>query len=231
MQAYNYGMEWIYNYLKNNSPVPVFISLAISPAFSGQFAHARRVSCDVFETRENTRYLLNTLTYAWWMNGRIIDIADPDHLPLYRSYWMAENGWTANEREITGAVNSRLIGGTMILWSDNIDSETARARAEHFFLNEELMAVAYRRTAFRPAEAAGRGDHSPVFYSCYGEQLYVAIFNTGRTGRTYRIRLSDYGLENATVAVNLNTGETIRIRNGTVRIRLRSADSAMIRIM
>ena len=46
--------------------MPYVISLSIAPIFPGQYAHGRRISCDVFGTINWTEYMLNSLSYGWW---------------------------------------------------------------------------------------------------------------------------------------------------------------------
>jgi hypothetical protein len=56
VQAYNYGLA----YIAEAAGDGMFVDLSISPIFpGGQYAHARRVSCDVFGGIFNSEYLMN----------------------------------------------------------------------------------------------------------------------------------------------------------------------------
>ncbi|MDR2047645.1 MAG: hypothetical protein LBP79_07135 [Clostridiales bacterium] len=209
LAAFNYGMkhikEFIYEYVETHNREPFFINAAISPIFSGRYLHSRRISCDVFEKSGNTAYLVNSLTYAWWMNGRIISVSDPDHLVLYTSIGTDGNTF-ATLAEADAAAVSRIIGGGLILWSDNLAYDEAKTRAVEILGNTDLLAVAAKKKTFRPLYA---GEHSNTFYLSDGGALYVALFNFD-TLRTRRLSfdVAALGYVGAAFKVkNLNTGE------------------------
>ncbi|MDR1940502.1 MAG: hypothetical protein LBQ40_06920 [Clostridiales bacterium] len=227
MEAFNYGMKHIADYVGENSPTPFFLNAAISPVFSGRYIHSRRISCDVFEKIDNTRYLLNTLSFAWWMNGRIISISDPDHLVLAKSIGTDKRA-EATAAEAASALNSRLIGGSLIMWSDNLKNPSAVSRSKQALNNGELLYLAKRKTAFRPAAS---GSVSTVYYTDDGSHLYFALFNINSfLPRLMTINLNDYGV-NGTVSVkNLNSGETFSSKNGKLTVLLKPNDSAILRV-
>jgi len=225
MQAYNEGMKFIYDYIEEHSPALIFLSLSISPMYSGRYAHARRVCCDVFEEPGNTRYLLNSLTYAWWTNGRLITFNDPDHLVMYKSFWRVD--WPeASDREAVAALNTRLVGG-LLLWSDNLAYPEAAARAKAMLNNPALMELANGREVFRPA---GSGDASQLFYLKTDGKLYLAFFNTSKLTKSYKITPGRYGVYGDAVAINLNTGNAVEMKKGVLKVRVPSHGSVMVRI-
>ena len=73
--AYNFGMGQINEILADElEKQDFFISLSIAPVFPGQYAHGRRVSCDAFGTIDWTEYMLNSLSYGWWLNENVCQI-------------------------------------------------------------------------------------------------------------------------------------------------------------
>ncbi len=95
---------------------PFFISLSIAPLFPCGYGHARRFSCDAFGLAEDTEYVLNALTYAWWQSGRLYAFNDPDHISLYQSFCGDRNSLFGEARaRYTAAV----IAGTVMMISDD----------------------------------------------------------------------------------------------------------------
>src|SRR5699024_2085658 len=115
-QAYNYGMQHIVSILDPEKiGRPFFINLSISPIFPYAYAHSRRVSCDVFGSLGSTEYLLNSLTYGWWINDGIYPFNDPDHTVLYKSF----NEDSITENEALSRLNASVIAGTVFLGGDD----------------------------------------------------------------------------------------------------------------
>jgi len=86
-QAYNLGMSTLKELAdKKNTGRDVFISLSISPIFPSGYAHSRRISCDVFNNIGSTKYMLNSLTYGWWIDKNLYAFSDPDHISLYKTF-------------------------------------------------------------------------------------------------------------------------------------------------
>lgn len=196
VQAYNYGMEQLLDILgedvKNQD---FFISLSIAPIFPSQYAHSRRISCDVFGTVDNSEYMLNSLTYGWWMNGTIYPFNDPDHIVVYNSY---------NHREpilfnegLTRYI-SAAISGTMMIDSDDFRIKEARERAVKILTNEEINQVAKDRTSFRPAEGDTKDRACDTFvrYNEKEKTAYLAVFNfSAGEKKDMEVDLSRIGLE------------------------------------
>jgi hypothetical protein len=79
VQAYNYGLKYIADAVGDS----MFIDLSIAPIFpGGQYAHARRVSCDSFGGIANSEYLMNSAGLGWWLNDGVYQYNDPDHIVL-----------------------------------------------------------------------------------------------------------------------------------------------------
>ncbi|MDQ2731938.1 MAG: alpha-galactosidase, partial [Armatimonadota bacterium] len=164
--AYNLGMKRI---LADLDPKkigrPFFISLSIAPLFPGGYAHSRRISCDAAGKLSDSEYMLNSLTYGWWIEGSLYRFNDPDHTVL-----------TAGEEDGRTRLNASVIAGTVLLDSDPLAEEPAQARAEKLLTNPEINDLARSGRTFRPVE----GDTGPRAADVFLRQdphglFYVAV--------------------------------------------------------
>lgn len=231
-QAYNYGMQKIHEILAEElENQEFFISFSISPMFPSQYAHSRRISCDVFGTIDNTEYMLNSLTYGWWMNGTIYPFTDPDHIVLYNSY---NHKQAILYNEGLSRYISAAIAGTMLLDSDDFRIQGARDRAVEMLTCEEINDVAKRGIAFRPVEG-NTGDRACdvfVSYDTEEEKFYLAVFNFSDSEvKTIRIDLGRIGLNPTEeyVMYDLWSGESVRMTDGQ-EIRLEAAQPKLLQI-
>lgn len=224
-QAYNYGMQQIHEILKEElEKQEFFISFSIAPMFPSQYAHSRRISCDVFGTIDNTEYMLNSLTYGWWMNGTIYPFADPDHIVLYNSFNHRE---AISYNEGLSRYISAAIAGTMMIDSDDYRIKEARKRAIEMLTCEEINAVAKDRIAFRPVEGNTKDAACDTFVRFDKEQdiLYLAVFNfDGKKPKTMQMDLERIGLELSTEyeLYDLWSKETTQF-SGSLEIKLEAA--------
>ncbi|GHU03716.1 alpha-galactosidase [Spirochaetia bacterium] len=177
IQAYNYGMQKM---LEGLAPLideqKFFISLSIAPTFPAQYAHGRRVSCDVFGTIDQAEYMLNSLTYGWWLNGAVYPVNDPDHIVVWNSY-NHKDAILFNEG-LTRFVSSAIAGAFMID-SDDIRIAEARERLKEIFRHEAVYALAAAGRTFRPVYSAEGGAAADAFVRKDGEEeeFYLAVFN------------------------------------------------------
>jgi hypothetical protein len=193
MQAYNLGMRRI---VADLDPVkvghPFFISLSIAPLFPAGYAHSRRISCDSFARLQDSEYMLNSLTYGWWMTGKLYHFSDPDHIVLYQ----ARGQEVTRPEEGRTRLNSATVTGGMLLDSDDLTSATALARVKEVVSNRAVTNLARSETSFRPLEADGSDRATDLFVRRGpGRRLYLAAFNLSRdTPATKRIRFTRLGL-------------------------------------
>lgn len=194
IQAYNYGMNRIKNAL---DPAvigrPFFISLSIAPIFPHQYGHSRRVSCDAFGAIDQTEYMLNSLTYGWWQNDTIYKYNDPDHIVLYKSY----NYPPTEENEAESRFNAAVIGGTVLLNSDDFNFQEARNRAVKYLTNSELNKIALDGITFVPVEGNTGEGACDLFVRKEDKEkcTYVAVFNYSDKEVIKNIDLKRIGLE------------------------------------
>ena len=190
VQAYNFGMRHMVDFLGEKlTKQEFFISLSIAPIFpGGQYSHARRISCDVFGTINWAEYMLNSLSYGWWLHDAVYTFNDPDHIVVYNSY---------NHREailynegLTRYI-STAIGGPLMLDSEDFRQDEAKERAMQILTNERVNQLAAEGVTFRPVEG-NTGDRAANVFVRHDDQvLYVAVFNFSNTERL-EIKIDPY---------------------------------------
>ncbi|WP_054023397.1 alpha-galactosidase [Bacillus sp. FJAT-28004] len=174
IQAYNIGMALVRDTLApERVGRPFLINLSIAPLFPHGYAHSRRVSCDAFGTINDTEYMLNALTYGWWINDNLYRFNDPDHVVLFKSV----NQRAISEHEGRSRLNSAVISGTSLLLGDDYRMEEAAQRAKEWMTNPEIMALAKRGVTFRPVECTSGNKSENLFMLSTEEGTYVAAFN------------------------------------------------------
>jgi|HigsolmetaGSP12D_1036236.scaffolds.fasta_scaffold01383_2 hypothetical protein len=186
IQAYRLGMGVIRDTLApERIGRPFFINLSIAPLFPHGYAHSRRISCDAFGLIRDTEYMLNAVTYGWWINNTLYRFNDPDHTVLYQS----ANQPPSAECEGRSRLTASLIAGTSLLLGDDYRIEAAADRARSWMTRADLLAVARRGVSFRPAEGAGGNRAEDVFVLRGEQQCWVAVFNFD-DGRPARKRIA-----------------------------------------
>ena len=173
IQAYNQAMARIANQIDGR----MFINLSIAPIFPHQYAHGRRIACDTFYSTEDTKYMLNSLTFGFWQ-AKIYACPDPDHILIWGS------DGQASENEARARVTSGIIAASFLVgddFSQFAQDEDAQARAELLLQNPYIMALARRRDVFQPAyfPTGHHRDAAAVFELRDGSRTYYAVFNFG----------------------------------------------------
>ncbi|MEG6612479.1 hypothetical protein V6C42_06395 [Pseudoclostridium thermosuccinogenes] len=228
IQAYNYGMAHIKSLLSpERVGRPFFINLSIAPVFPYQYAHARRISCDAFGSIQDTEYMLNSLTYGWWMNNSLYRYNDPDHTVLFKSLKKPPT----TENEAVSRLNASVIAGTVLLLSDDYRMEEARARTEKLLSNSNITRLAQKGMSFRPVEGNTGSAASEFFTLQNGDEFYLAAFNYSDREAEKIINLSRIGLDERVeyVATDLWTGERMTVSK-VFNIRLDAAQSRIFSI-
>lgn len=181
IQAYNQGMKFV----SQQAGSDIYLNLSISPLFPAQYANSRRIACDTFGTIGQVEYMLNSLTYGWWLGG-VYDFNDGDHMVL-ADYSEGEN----RARVTSDAITGLMISGDDL--SDGGDT-LARQRAKKFLTNEEINSMARSKTSFRPVEG-DTDDHAASLFTWAGQDgFYLAAFNYSKSKKTMQIDFSRAGL-------------------------------------
>ncbi|MDR2267249.1 MAG: hypothetical protein LBE09_06685 [Christensenellaceae bacterium] len=226
IQAYNYGMKYIKDLLSyENTGRDIFISYSIAPIFPGGLAHSRRISCDAFGGIFDTIYMLNSLTFSWWLSGRVYKYNDPDHTTLYKYMGNADvpsSVWS--EREAIARYNASIIAGTVLLLSDDYQLEGAQSRTKDIVSNTALLDLALKGVTFTPLRFPGntttRYMAANVYYMFDGLKWYVGIFNLGLLDTEVSFDLSQTG-----VPANSNGKYTLKSLNSGLTIEVGSVVS------
>ncbi len=232
IQAYNYGMAAIAEALRpKRIGRPFLINLSIAPLFPHGYAHSRRVSCDAFGMIDDTEYMLNALTYGWWISDRLYRFNDPDHVVLYKS----DNQRATSEHEGRSRLNAGVIAGTSLLLGDDYRMEEAARRAKAWMTNDAVMTLSRRGESFRPVEG-GSGTGGEDLFALEGDGgTYVAVFNfdaaSAKTKTIAFSRLGIHGGAGAGLTVrDLWTGESSTLEAGADRLEvvLEPAESKLL---
>ncbi len=229
--AYNYGMQQIVDIMKEEIlRQEFFISLSIAPLFPGRYAHSRRISCDIFGTINFAEYMLNSLTYGWWMNDSVYRFNDPDHIVVYNSYnhrdpILYNEGMT---RYISSAIS-----GTMMIDSDDFRLEEARERTAEILTNEEINRVAKAGISFCPVEGNTGNQACDTFIRRDGkEAAYLAVFNySAADKKVKKLEFGRIGLDpdREYVMYDLWSGERKTVRK-EITIEMAEAEPKLYKI-
>ncbi|GHU03712.1 alpha-galactosidase [Spirochaetia bacterium] len=230
IQAYNYGMQKLLDGLgddiKNQN---FFISLSIAPIFPAQYAHGRRICCDVFGDIANAEYMLNSLNYGWWLNRTVYPYNDPDHIVVYNSFNHKEP-YLYNEG-LTRYV-STAIGGTFMIDSDDIRLPEAQARVKQILGNKAINNLAADGVSFRPVEGNTNDRAGDAFIRKDGNNLYLAVFNYNKEkSKTVKLDAERLGLDGKKSyrMVNLITNKEETV-SGTITVELEAAEPKIFRL-
>ncbi|MCL6458990.1 MAG: carbohydrate-binding protein [Gorillibacterium sp.] len=218
IQAYNQGMAYINEALDGK----MFISASIAPLFPSQYAHARRISCDVDGSLSRTEYQLNNLTYGWWQSGTIYSYTDPDYMSLVKGGSLA----AAQTR-----VNSAVISGTVYLNSDDVNDPIAQEYMKALLTNKQVNAVAIKGKAFRPIEGNTGIGAADSFVLKDGKDYYLAVFNYTNESvmKTIDFKRADIPYLSKTTVTDLWTNKTKPV-TGPFKVSLDGAQSKFYKI-
>lgn len=200
VQAYNSGMK----YLTELCGDDMFLALSIAPAFPAQYGNSRRISCDAWGAKEDTEYVMNGLSYGWWLD-KVYNFNDADHLVLYKdSYSEDENSMRITSGVITGTY---ILGDNFSQKGTCIGDPAARARAEKYATNAAVNEVGRIGKSFYPVEGAkasgknswGRNRGENLFMLDTEQYMYVAVFNYNAQSTSDNIKLSRLGIASSDV--------------------------------
>lgn len=187
MQAYNKGMQYLCDLCGDD----MFITLSIAPAFPSQYGNARRISCDAYSSANDSKYVLNCLSFGWWLD-RVYNFNDADHLVL--------DG--PEEKVNRMRITTGVITGNYVL-GDNFSQKgsapgtmNARERAKRFATNAAINDIARIGRSFFPVEGCvdSGANTDELFMIDTENSLYLAIFNFSRLSKDGAVDLSRLGL-------------------------------------
>jgi alpha-galactosidase len=212
IEAYNEGMKFV----TKAAGKGMYLNLSISPLFPAQYANSRRISCDTFGRIDQIEYMLNSLTYGWWLS-KVYDFNDADHMVL--------NDFSEGENRVR--ITSSAITGIFISGDDFSDKggATGKERAKEFLTNRAVDDVARIPKSFEPVE--GNTDNHAANLFCYknGDNLYLAVFNFSNTGKDFSIDPERIGLKTGgTVDSKELWSGTVQTNSGPLSIHVAPED-------
>lgn len=186
-QAYNYAMD----YLKEvTTSKEIFISASIAPLFPFGYSHSRRISCDCFGTLSDTEYMLNSLSWCYWLNDNIYALNDPDHTVLYKS----EKHDYTTEKECKARFLASVISGTVMMFSDDYSDKEVISRARVLLNSEDILNIIKSKKTFKPLYLPRGEKACEFFYLTEDDGYYICLFNFSKTVKTLTINLEEIGL-------------------------------------
>ena len=203
IEAYNYGMNrFKEEIIRQFGEGQIFIDFSISPIFPFHHGHARRVSCDAFNTIGETKYCMNSSSFGWWTD-QFYFANNPDQLGLIGINTSGGNSNSATEGENRARLTSGAVTG-MFMLTDNFsgtdytdsgkrtNTALSKARAEKFIKgNVNLMHLVNTCRAFRPVFGHHAGESGAENYFTYetSQYVYLACINYSSYSR-----ISNYGI-------------------------------------
>jgi autotransporter-associated beta strand protein len=217
IQAYNQGMLYLFNKLNGR----MYISESIAPIFPYNYAHSRRIACDTANTIANTEYEMQSVSYGWWISGRLYQFNDPDLMEFA--------GATANENQsrlISGAVS-----GTLFLNSDDLTSSAGQTLALTCLTNAGINAVARIEQTFQPVEGNTGTNATDELVMQNGTNWYVAVFNYTSSATNETVDFARAGIPLSTCgALDLWSG-TLSAASGSLSVNLAAQQSKLFKLV
>ncbi len=189
IQAYNYGMK----HFAERCGDDMFIVLSISPLFPAQYANARRISCDAWGEMWHTNYMMNSLSFGWWLD-RVYSYNDPDHLCV-TDRTEEEN----RARLTTGVCTGYCMNGDNLSTAGSFTGTVAnQERAKKYFQYPAINEAINMGRSFRPAyghKLYGPNSSVDLFYLETDDSWYIAYFNYGEATKSGYLDLSTLGID------------------------------------
>lgn len=218
MQAYNQALESLTKYVDTDK---FFISYSIAPLFPYQYAHGRRISCDIGSDIGSVEYLMNSLSYGWWMDDSLYSFTDPDHI-----------AFTTDETFSRTRYNSAVISGTMMLLSNKYSDSNICDMTRKITSNKDVNNLARLGKAFMPIEGNSGSRGETAFILNNGDDTYLALFNYSKyINKVHNISFDRIGLESDTsyTVTDLWTGSKNQIAN-QIAYTLKPQESLLIKL-
>jgi hypothetical protein len=216
IQAYNQGMQ----YLLALNDCGMFLNESIAPIFPYQYAHSRRIACDTSTTISDTAFELGSVSYGWWISGRLYQFSDPDIMKFA--------GGTANENQ--SRLISCAISGTVFLNGDDLASAGGQALALACLTNGGINEVARAGVGFRPVEGNTGTNATDMFVRQDGSTWYVAVFNYTSSSVMKSLSLSRLGITGRYVALDLWNGAISAVSGTTWYVSLGARQAKLFRL-
>ncbi|MFR0679204.1 FG-GAP-like repeat-containing protein [Dysgonomonas mossii] len=232
VQAYNHGMQYLVDLCGDD----IFLAESIAPTFPAQYAHSKRISCDAWGDIGNSEYMLNSLSFGWWLD-KVYAFNDPDHLALHdresrNLYSEGENRARITSGVITGLY---MLGNNTSLRGSYLGKQTIRDRELKMLTNKDINSIAKIKKSFYPVEghkASGYDKSENLFMLTEGKHTYIAVFNFDGNSLSGTIDFSRLGvtIKQGTEIKELWTGTYVDVTGGSLSYSVPSKDVRVYRI-
>ena len=228
VQAYNYGM----NYLRELCGDDIILDLSISPLFPAQYAEARRISCDAWGEMWHTSYMMNSLSFGWWLN-RVYCYNDPDHL------CMGDRSESENiSRMTTAAVCGYcILGDNLATEGSYIGTPISQEKTIKFTNYPEVNKIISMGKSFRPAyghKLYGANNSVDLFQLEVEDSYLIAHFNYSVGDQNVSLDLAKLGIDASKVDLDRSlecwTSQKLDISNGKLNYRLLNDRARLFRL-
>jgi len=184
MQAYDYGMKLFNQLVDSIMGKDVFLTLAISPMFPNQNAHARFVSTDVHSHLRNsqpgfthygsTASSMITASHMGWVQGVLWPYTNMDAIVMRKF----QKNPDLSESEIKARLISLISLGSILGDGTDLRDSLSHERTKKYLNNERLMSLFKKPKAFIPIKlSAGLSmDQQLTFYRS-DENVLLSAFN------------------------------------------------------
>ena len=217
IQAYNQGMLYLGNQLNGR----MFISASIAPLFPYNYAHSRRIACDTSHSIADTAYEMQSVSYGWWVSGRLYQFNDPDLMQFA--------GANANENQ--SRLISAAVSGTLFLNSDDLTSSASQALALNCLTNAAINAVARSGQTFRPVEGNTGTSAADVLVMQHGTDWYLAVFNYTSAATNRTVDFTRAGIPLSTCGASDLWSGAVSVVSGSMSVSLAAKQSKLFKLV
>lgn len=219
-QAYNYGMQKLQEFCGEE----MFLVLSIAPVFPANYTHARRISCDAWGEMWHTQYMMNSLSYGWWLD-RVYVFNDADHLV------MGDRSEGENRARMTsGAITGLYMLGDNLSTAGNfIGTQISQEKVKKFATNNYINDIARIGKSFRPAYGHKQSSVSgavDLFTYETNTHYYIAYFNYEGTSKIGELDLMSLGINAEQISTGRECWTKVQatLRDGKLRYSIPSND-------
>lgn len=228
LQAYNYGMK----YLSDLCGDDIFIDLSIAPIFPTQYANARRISCDAWGSLDETNYMMNSLSFGWWLD-RVYSFNDPDHLVMGdRS--AGENITRMTSGAVTGYC---ILGDNLATVGPCIGTPESQEHCVKYSSYEKVNEVISLGRTFRPYfdnHLYGAKRTINLFYHETEDSYVIAHFNYGITEQDVSLDLTNLGIDVNTIdtdrSIECWTEKAVNIQGNNLQFTPKDNTASLFRL-
>ncbi len=230
IQAYNQGMAFLKQKIKEIMGDDVYLNLSIAPLFPYQYAHGRRISCDAWGTISQTKYMMNSLSYGWWLNN-LYFCNDPDHIVLNNG----ESNGVRRARVTSGVICGALLTGDN--FSDKVDAgQPAQERkwATEFLTNKDINIIPRTCSSFRPVtgiSSSGTGAEN-FFQNEDSLYYYFVVMNYNTSVMAATMTFDKLGFDASAIGAikELWTGQKVEASASGIPYNCPGRDARIYRI-